>query len=191
MRDVVTDVEEAASFNKIQLAVRLFDGMPMGEPVEVFAVQFRGARLKEIELRQAFEALLLNRPYMMNVSRGSTHWGGAGESLTLLADIGNGVAASAVWDGLKALGRRFANNDYKHTPPDDQEAYGHAAMLVSERYAVEYDKLMPLSVEVRSIDGSAAVEIGVSGSAETYEVGLEVTDGLLVCVRIKHRFGSA
>jgi len=161
----------------------------MGEPDEVFAVQLGATRVRELALREEFETLLLNHPYVMSSQRSSTHWGGAGESLEIAAGIAQSVAAAAVWEGLKAVGRKHGASDRTERPLGEQEAFGHAAMLIAPRYSVDFNALRLISVELRDSGSSATVLVALDGSDETYEVDLEIAEGLLLCGRIKHNFG--
>src|SRR4051812_12558402 len=91
-------ISEIGGFNGVTFQVETYANLPDGEPLETMVIEMTGVSgITEIRLRQIFEEVIADQPHLYRAERSSTRWGGAGDSLLLLAQLAaGGVLQGAV-----------------------------------------------------------------------------------------------
>lgn len=128
--------------------------------------------------------------YHMRIQDTKSSWGADGAALQVLVDVSIGVLGSAAFEGMKRLTREMADRLRGETQISPQgaltedEAVERVRWMVSRRYSVPEIGLSLRSVELRSHDGAATVQL-TDESGTTYSCNLVTLDGLVSFAKVR------
>ncbi|MEV0794501.1 hypothetical protein [Kribbella sp. NPDC050459] len=124
--------------------------------------------------------------YILKVRETKASWGFDAATQQILMEVSAAVLGAAAWEGLRALAKKVAerirDRGERPTTLSEEEAENRVRWLLSERYKIPDDGLRLKSIETDGVRASAQF-IGPDGS--TYQVGLELVDGLVTIDRTR------
>src|SRR5664279_4388998 len=165
-------------YDALYIRVGLLDRYPLEpDPTALdILVQLPAGSADVNEIAAAVDSIAAGRPHVFESKGRQIDWGFDSSWLSYGVDVGLGLGVNVVYDGIKALIKKFSSNHPRRQFTDNELAE-HGARLLARQGDFASDELKPTGIE-RPSDPEVATVHYVRNGSEKFEVTIRMIDGI-------------